>query len=315
MMKKTVLIALLTVGILASAASCANPVDPNGSADGAPVGSPDVSQSHDDGGETEVETTAAAETEWETDLSELTSAPSEEDTDAAENITDATAESDADTAEPPSASESERYFQFPLLNAHDTTSYVSLPDMTADGPKVIEFFVIPDDTDPPALTSAGVFPMPANGETNVMVLVRTEPSGYQSLLFLKESTFILNVDGEEVRYVNMIGAKLMVSDHIFTGHIDYAYLHGGDAADFGYTEATKSYTLSYLKRTNDIALRHVSHLLSDYADFAVEENCRLTVLYSYVNGVETINTPVDSIPEFNFDLFKQYGYEAYDGEY
>ena len=312
-MKKTFLITLLAIGILASAASCANPVNPSGTASGAPVGSPDGSTSRDSGCETEIETTTACETEWETDPSELTSAP-EDTTSAPESETEAAedtaAESDTDAAEPPSGLESERYFQFPLLNAHDETSYVSLPDMAADGPKAIELFVVPDDTESPTLTSAGVFRLPISGETNVMVIAATSSTGDQSLLYLQDSSYVSMVDGEETRYVHMVGANLYVFDIIGTpGQIDYAFLHGGGSADFRYTEDTKSIALRYNERPNDVALKHVERLISEYSE---REDCTFTILYSYVNGVETINTPVESVPEFHFELFKQYGYEAYD---
>ena len=108
----------------------------------------------------------------------------------------------------------------------------------------------------------------------------------------------------------MVGANLYVFDIIGTpGQIDYAFLHGGGSAEFRYTEATRAHALNYRERPKDIALKHVERLISEYSE---RDDSTFTILYSYVNGVETINTPVESVPEFNFELFKQYGYEAYD---
>ena len=33
-----------------------------------------------------------------------------------------------------------------------------------------------------------------------------------------------------------------------------------------------------------------------------------TVVYSYIDGVETVNTPVEEMPTFDFPVFNEYGF-------
>ena len=46
--------------------------------------------------------------------------------------------------------------------------------------------------------------------------------------------------------------------------------------------------------------------------FSDPEKYEYTVLYSYIDGVEVINTPVETLPEFPFTIFMSYN--QYDGD-
>ena len=293
-MKKTYMLAILTALLTASAVACANPSDPVGEAGGSP--------GHNSGSETEVETTASPETEVETTASPETEADTAAEPET-EMPTDTTVESES-----PSMSEDNLYFQFPLLKANDTTSFVSLPDMAGDGPKAIEFFIVPTDTETPALTSAFKFVLPRDGETNVLVLVASGPDGTPHILLMTESTYIQVLEGQETRYVSMMGTSIWLwSDKASIGLNDYSRMHGGGSAAIRYTEEVKKTVLLANRNNNNHALKSVEKLLDKYSNND-SFTYKFTILYSYINGVETINTPVDSIPEFTYELFKQYGF-------
>jgi hypothetical protein len=63
--------------------------------------------------------------------------------------------------------------------------------------------------------------------------------------------------------------------------------------------------LARYKATNQVALERSKKLIHQYDD---PEKYEYTILYSYIDGVETVNTPVESIPEFPFTLFNEYGF-------
>ena len=177
--------------------------------------------------------------------------------------------------------------------------------MTGDGKNYVEFFIVPTDTEDPVPTSAYQFRFPKEGETNILVLAATTDDGKPSVLLLKESTYMQEVNGEETRFVGMIGDHLTFNaKQDQYGHNYYYFGPGGGSAGLQYTEARKEMLMIHPDRNCIIALKHAEKLLDKYSNND-SFTYKFTILYSYINGVETINTPVDSIPEFTFDLFKE----------
>lgn len=305
MMKKALILAFLTIGLAAFAVSCADPSDPHGGFVDSPANNSDS--------ETKAVTTAEPETtsaEPETTSSEPETTSAEPETTSAEPET-TSAEPETTSAEQPSTPsipDDGRSFHFPLLGNNDTTSYVSLPDLEGDGGNYVEFFIVPTDTEDPVLTSAYQLRFPQEGETNILVLAATSDDGNPHILFLKESTYLQEVNGEETRFVAMQGGHFMFRTYPYGQLNDYYYfLDGGGSASLQYTEAVKKSVLLANRNSNNHALKSVEKLLDKYRNND-SFTYKFTILYSYVNGVETFNKPVDSIPEFTFDLFKQYGF-------
>lgn len=290
-MKKTLQLAILTVLLTATAVSCANPATPVGDTVGSPSHRSDSDTMADTTGKTDVEsdTTATPDTEVHT-------------TEEPETNTDTSTEPETT----PSIPDDSRSFHFPLLGNDDTTSYISLPDMEGDGKNYVEFFIVPTDTEDPVPTSAYQFRFPKEGETNILVLAATTDDGKPSVLLLKESTYMQEVNGEETRFVGMMGDHLWFNakQYQYAGHVYYYFGDGGGSAGLQYTEAQKEMLMKHPDRYCLVALSRVEKLLAKYTDND-SFTYKFTILYSYVNGVETINTPVDSIPEFTFDLFKE----------
>ena len=77
------------------------------------------------------------------------------------------------------------------------------------------------------------------------------------------------------------------------------------AASVTYSEADRSSVLARTRHDNQNALTRAEQLLNEYQ----KENYRLTVLYSHVGGEETANTPVASLPDFPYELFRTYAFK------
>lgn len=244
-----------------------------------------------------------ATTETETAVDPETAAADET---IAEPETTAETEVDTDTAPAVDVTfpEGTRYLQFPLTDADDTASYVTLPDMTADSPKAIEFFILPTDTDTPSLTSAWRWIIPRDGDVNVQVIAYKDEKTY-GFIVMQEGTSVTEEGGVETRSVKMECTSVdFFDDKAGMGLSRYFHTDGGGSAAFRYTEQNRMATLHRYRHENLAALKRTEDLLYTYNN---PEKYEFTLLYSYVNGVETVNTPVDAIPDFPFALFNEYG--------
>lgn len=204
--------------------------------------------------------------------------------------------------------ENPRYIQFPLVSSDDTTSYVSLPDPAVDGPQLLEFFIVPAYNVDGELVSAFKLPIRENGQNNLQVITYKEKGkDTYGLIFMLESVCISEMDGTETRYVDMQCSSLgFVPDKMAYGIPNYYLLQGGDMVRFEYTDKNRQSMLARYKATNQVALERSKKLIQQYDD---PEKYEYTILYSYIDGVETINTPVEEIPDFDFSLFNEYGFD------
>ena len=293
-MKKLILILLFALAICCMAAACDTQTPAETSTDKLPVTETVEPVTQAPEAETDSETAEGAVTE--------TSAVTEEESET-ELISETIPETEAETH--PAADP--HYIQFPLTRADDTTSYVSLPDMTAEGPKALEFFVLPTDTESPELTSALRLGLPADGQTNIQVISFHDGQTY-GLVFMLESTHTQNVEGIETRFVRMECSSLgFITDKTMTVPATrYYHMSGGGSAQLNYTEQNRDRVLMQHRNPNRAALDRTENLLWQYNK---PETYEFTILYSYIDGVETINTPVESIPEFPFTLFNEYGFD------
>lgn len=212
-----------------------------------------------------------------------------------------------DTAEP----EALRYFQFPLTDPDDTVSYVSLPDLSAEGYPKLAFFTPVGEGD--ALKEVFALPVSTEGEQNILVMLCEgilDPS-YQTgshyvMIYFIENTFVKEVDGTEQRTVQMqcgqidfFDAPMSVPSGGTVSYVDYNSNKSGSAV-VTYSEANRSSVLARTRHDNLLALDSAEELLYEYG----KENYKLSVLYSNIDGVEIINTPVESLPDFPYELFR-----------
>ncbi len=233
-----------------------------------------------------------------------------------ESTTDSRTPADTDTAKTETTPETtvetaptddHRRIQVPLISADDTTSYISLPDVNAGSPQILEFFIETAYSVGSEFVSAFKLPFRANGENNLQVIAYKEKGkDTYGLIFMLESAYVQEIDGMDMQYVEMQCSSLgFVPDKMALGIPNYFLLNGGDSVQFAYNESQRESMLARYKATNQVALERSRQLIEKYSD---TEKYEYTVLYSYIDGVETINTPVESIPEFPFAIFNEYGF-------
>lgn len=293
-MKKLILIILFTLAVTCTAAACDTQPPSETSTDKLPATETAEPVTQAPEAETDSETEVEAATE--------TSAITEKETET-ESVSETLPETEAETSPAPDP----HYIQFPLTDADDTTSYVSLPDMIAEGPKAVEFFVLPTDTDSPELTSALRLILPADGQANIQVISFHDGQTY-GFVFMLESTHTQSVEGTETRFVRMECASLgFITDKTMTVPATrYYHMSGGGSAQLNYTEQNRDRVLAQHRNPNRAALDRSENLIDKYSD---TEKYEYTLLYSCIDGVETVNTPVESIPEFPFSIFNEYGFD------
>ena len=225
-----------------------------------------------------------------------TEAPTGEDTvETAEEDTAETAEEDT--------AEVVRYFQFPLLSARDTLSYVSVPDLNNEPNGAVEFFIHPYGAESPDLISVYKLNISKKFPMNMQV-VSVKSDKFYGILYMMEKA---QPDTQDIvwGYDGIAGIECYIlyfynsGDIYFSRDADYDANYG--CYDFGYKEGQKVSITQY--RTYQYYLRKAEKLIESCSDASRFE---YTVLYSYIDGVETVNQPVESIPEFPFSIWKEY---------
>ena len=156
-------------------------------------------------------------------------------------------------------------------------------------------------------------PISTKGEQNILVLLCEgiiDPS-YQTgssyfMLYFVESTFVEEVDGTEQRTVQMRCGRVDFYDTpmpVPSGDsVSYTHYHVDKTASASvtYSEANRDRVLASNRHNNLSVLDQADELLFEYG----KETYELTVLYSSMNGVETVHTPVESLPDFPYELFR-----------
>lgn len=218
--------------------------------------------------------------------------------------TETVSDTTADTAVP---SDDAHYFQFPLTDANDTTSYVSVSE-AADGEfKILEFLVLPTDTDTQELTDAFRVVFPDSERANIQVISFKAGESY-GFIYMMESAYIDRPDGIETQFVRMECAPIWFRNQKTETAAGRYYVmgDGGGSANFQYTAKDRKARLASNRMPNITALDRSESVIEKYND---PDRYEFTIVYSYVDGVETINTPVESIPEFPFTIFNEYGFD------
>ena len=207
--------------------------------------------------------------------------------------------------EPETEAESEApdlsYFQFPLTGADDTTSYVSITDSGNNGCKTVEFLVKGSS----GLSSVLTLATPKNSEANIQIVAFKTDTQYGFVYMYERAVTgdLLTGEGEEIT-VMMEGYHLRFDK---AGNVFFNPDRNTRTCHFtGNPE--KTVTLAQY-RYNEAMLGRVQDIRDAYNNLG---SCEYTILYRYVDGEETVNTPVESIPEFPFTIFN--GYSQLDPE-
>jgi len=193
------------------------------------------------------------------------------------------------------------YFQFPLTGADDTTSYVSITDSGNGGCKTVKFLVNSSS----GLSSVLTLSSPKNSEANIQIVSFQTDTRY-GFIYMYERVVtgdILTGEGEEI-------TVMMEGYHLRFDKAGNVFFNPDRNTRTCYFTGNKEKTVTLAQyRYNEAMLGRVQDIRDTYNDL---RSCEYTILYRYVDGEETVNTPVDSIPDFPFTIFN--GYNQLDPE-
>ena len=197
----------------------------------------------------------------------------------------------------------------PLVSADDTESFVRIPYLSQGMGGMIEFFVLPEGaSDASELVSTYACDFPEDCETNLLVVgVEKSPTEY-CVLYLMEKSGITEADGEEARYVEMLCTEMIfLHDKALspTG-TTYYFTQNTSSAGFQYTDQRRDSILASNRHDSLNALTHAEDLLGRYKNAT---DYKYTVIYSYSNqsAEELDMAHIPELPEFNFEIFREYG--------
>lgn len=193
------------------------------------------------------------------------------------------------------------YFQFPLTGADDTTSYVSITDSGNGGCKTVKFLVNSSS----GLSSVLTLSSPQNSEANIQIVSFQTDTRY-GFIYMYERVVtgdVLTGEGEEI-------TVMMEGYHLRFDKAGNVFFNPDRNTRTCYFTGNKEKTVTLAQyRYNEAMLDRVQDIRDVYNNLG---SCEYTVLYRYVDGEETVNTPVDSIPDFPFTIFN--GYNQLDPE-
>lgn len=196
--------------------------------------------------------------------------------------------------------------QYPLLSPDDAASYVVLPELLSGEETAVMFYVLPTDMENPAHTCAWRYEIPAYSVANIQIVaVEKSPDEY-CFLFMLEYLEELMADGEEAYRVVMICAELQFFDSARISEVSEAYytVHEHQYVELFYTLSTMQSVIDENRDRSLEALNQAQAWLNGYTEDA---GYTYTVLYAQSQDGDLIKTPVNRIPSFLFDLYREYG--------
>ena len=199
----------------------------------------------------------------------------------------------------------------PLVSADDTSSYMRIPYLSQGMGGTIEFFILPEGaTDASELVSVFGCGFAEDCEANLLVLgVEKSPTQY-CILFVMEKSGITEIDGEEVRYVEMMCTEISFFHDKTLSQTGTTYCHMMNKSSAGcqYTAQRRESILASNRRDNLNALTHAEDLFYQYSKAT---DYKYTVIYSYSSqsAEELFMAHNMALPEFNFEIFREYGFD------
>ncbi len=196
-----------------------------------------------------------------------------------------------------------------LVSADDTESFMRIPYLSQGMGGMIEFFVLPEGvSDYSELVSTYKCAFPEDSETNLLVVgVEKSPTEY-CVLYLMEKSGVTEIDGEEARYVEMLCTEMIFlrDKNLSPTGTTYYYTLNRNSVGFQYTDQRRESILASNRRDSLNALTHAEDLLDRYSKAT---DYKYTVLYSYSDqsAEEMVLAHIPELPEFNFEVFREYG--------
>ena len=197
----------------------------------------------------------------------------------------------------------------PLVSADDTESFVRIPYLSQGMGGLIEFFVLPKGaSDASELVSTYGCAFPEDSETNLLVVGVEKSATEYCILYLMEKSGVTEINGIETRYVEMLCTEMIfLRDKTLspTG-TTYYRLQNTSSAGFQYTDQQRESILAFNRHDSLNALTHAEDLLDRYKKAT---DYKYTVIYSYSNqsAEELAMAHIPELPEFNFEIFREYG--------
>ena len=196
--------------------------------------------------------------------------------------------------------------QYPLLSPDDTKSYVVLPELMSGKETVVAFYILPTDLPDPTHTNILQYTIPENSTVNLQIVaVEKSPEEY-CFLFMMEYLEERWVDGEETyRVVMTCGEFQFFESTQLSGAADAYYtVREHQFVELFYTLPTMQ---SVIDENRDRSLEALNKAQTWLADYTEDAGYTYTVLYGWNKDGEIIKTPVNWIPTFLFDLYRDYG--------
>jgi hypothetical protein len=216
------------------------------------------------------------------------------ETEAPQTVTQAASEAETQAT----SAQGYHYFQFPLTSPTDTTSHVSIIDSEDGKQKTVEFLVLPENSDNPELTSSFKFTIPTNGEANIQIVSYKTETDY-GFIYLYERVHINDpVLSPETTLVILDSYHLTFNT---SGLYHFNPEYGTSSCRFHVNDKNMVSVSQY--KYNQVCLNRANKLIENYSNF---NPCEFTILYRYVDGEETVNTPTEAVPVFPFTIFNTY---------
>lgn len=196
--------------------------------------------------------------------------------------------------------------QYPLLSPDDTASYVVLPELMSGTETAVAFYILPTDLPDPAHINVLQYTIPENSTVNLQIVaVEKSPEEY-CFLFMMEYLEECWVDGEEAyRVVMTCGEFQFFESTQLSGAADAYYtVREQQFVELFYTLPTMQ---SVIDENRDRSLEALNKAQTWLADYTEDAGYTYTVLYGWNKDGEVIKTPVNWIPSFLFDLYRDYG--------
>lgn len=226
--------------------------------------------------------------------------------------TESTEEPETGKTEPPNViPEWDDLSPAPLVSASDSESYVRIPYLSRGMGGMMEFFILPEGAqDTSELVSVYKIGFPEDHETNLLVVGVEKSANRYCVLFIMETSYMTELDGQEIRYVGMTCTEMVfVRDNSLsaTGNT-YFLMQNGGAASFQYTDQQRSSILASKRRENLNALTKAEALIESYRN--ATDN-KYTVIYSYSDqsAEEMAMAYIPELPEISFEIFREYGFD------
>ena len=196
--------------------------------------------------------------------------------------------------------------QYPLLSPDDTESYVVLPELMSGRETAVAFYILPTDLPDPTHINILQYTIPENSAVNLQIVaVEKSPEEY-CFLFMMEYLEERWVDGEEAyRVVMTCGEFQFFESTQLSGAADAYYtVREHQFVELFYTLPTMQ---SVIDENRDRSLEALNKAQTWLADYTEDAGYTYTVLYGWNKDGEIIKTPVNWIPTFLFDLYRDYG--------